>query len=158
DKLGEFIFAGVEKPSSSNPDTRYVAMTLEYEGSKFAPGKSRAWTDYTSGDWVPANGGKDCFAKSTCDFVKVLDVFAEALDVNGDKQQEVLINNTVYTDGFVEMSDADGKVTMAGMLNNDNSQVRKDVGGEIVDAPFTVFHRSNTWIAVGDYDGNGKDE
>lgn len=158
DRLGEFVFAGVEKPSPANPDTRYVALSLEAANDKFGVITSRAWTDLTSGDWAPSNGTGDCNAQSTCDFVKVLDVFAEALDIDGDSNQEVLINNWVYSQGFAEIADSDGQVMMAGMLNNDNTQARQDAGGDTINAPFTAFHRSNTWITVGDFDANGKDE
>ena len=158
DGLGEFIFAGVEKPGPANPDTRYVAMSLHARAGRFVPAQTRAWTDATSGDWVPSNQTGTCVNTSTCDFIKVLDVFAEVLDLQGDGHAEVLINNAVYTDAFAAIPDSDGTVVMAGMLNNDNGQPRNDAGGDIINAPHTVFHRSNTWISVGDFDGNGKDE
>ncbi|MBX3198914.1 MAG: VCBS repeat-containing protein [Labilithrix sp.] len=160
DRRGEFIFAGIEKPGPSNPDTKYVAMSLQYDGKKFSPmpSQARAWTDLSSGDWAPSNGSGDCGQQSTCDFVKVLDVFAEPLDIDGDGKQELLINNWVVTSGFVPIADKDGTTVISGMLNNDNSQPRVDSGGRIVNAPHTAFHRSNTWIAVGDFTGNGKDQ
>ena len=160
DRRGEFIFAGIEKPGPSNPDTKYVAMSLQYDGKKFSPmpSQARAWTDLSSGDWAPSNGSGNCGQQSTCDFIKVLDVFAETLDINGDGNQELLINNWVVTSGFVALTDKDGTTVMSGMLNNDNSQPRVDVAGRIVNAPHTAFHRSNTWIAVGDFSGSGKDQ
>ncbi|MDF2694003.1 MAG: hypothetical protein K0S65_2386 [Labilithrix sp.] len=161
DRRGEFVFAGIEKPGPGNPDTSYVAMSLQHDGKKFVPvpSQARAWKDLTSGDWAPSNGTGDCRQQSTCDFVKVLDVFAETLDINGDGNQEVLINNWVVTSGFNAIADSDGTTIMAGMLNNDNSQPRVDgSNGNLLQAPHNAFHRSNTWIAVGDFDGNGKDE
>jgi len=161
----ELVFAGVEEPSEARPDTRYVAMAVEYDGSNFRilPG-AKWWTDYTSGDWKPgafAYSGA-CSESRTCDWVKVLDVFAEVLDVDGDAQPDLLINNKVYTPGFAPKTDVDGaEMSIWGLMNNQNVDMTAYVEGSnpyVGHNPFTAFHRSNTWIAVGDFNGDRRED
>jgi hypothetical protein len=172
DGYPEFTFAGVEKvlPYGVSVDSKYVVLSVQFNGDTVSPsfiktGTTLVWTDYTSGDWIPSNStaGSTCVNTSTCDYIKILDVFAETLDLNGDSYPELLINNKVFewdtTNGLVQMKDASNNpVEIPGMMNNGNSQARHDWGGGIPVSPFLAFHRSNTWITVGDFDGDRRDE
>jgi hypothetical protein len=161
----EFVFAGVEWPSEAKPDTRYVAMAVERAGKSYAvlPG-AKHWIDYTSADWKPGAFAfsSACAESRTCDYIKVLDVFAEALDVDGDLQPDLLINNKVFDAGFnVKLDKGGNEMSVWGLMNNQNvGMTAYDQGNNpyVGYNPFTAFNRSNTWIAVGDFNGDHRED
>ncbi len=152
DGVPEFIFAGVEYPSSANSNMHYDLISVQYNGSEYVEltASTRRITDNISGDWTKgANSySEDCGSTQSCDYILPLDVFAETLDTDGDGRVELLVNNRVYDYAFEVMKDRNGKdMNIWGLMNNNNTAVGSN-------NPLREFNRSNTWITVGDFNGD----
>lgn len=155
DGIPEFIFAGVEWPTNANPNTHYDLMSVQFNGSDYVTlsASAKRITDDLSGDWsIGANTNSySCNDTSSCDYILVLDVFAETLDVDGDENVELLVNNRVFDRFFNMKQDVNGKdMWIWGLMNNKNT----DAGSN---NPFREFNRSNTWITVGDFNGDHRE-
>ncbi len=150
----EFIFAGVEKPVT---DTYYVFQSVEFNGTDFTVTGTGIDDDIHASD---INNGKDYYCVDTAtwcsyQYVKVLDVFAETLDVDGDGKLELLANNWVRDQNFGRKKDPQGlQMWIWDLMNNRNDFESSSINS----VPFMAFHRANTWIAVGDFTGDQRDD
>jgi len=137
----EIIFGGVENFIITGRDSIYDIISVEYDQPtsgyiQTAPGK-RIIDMFTG----------DCNSVNT---VTIADAFVEILDIDGDRTMELLINNRVYDKTLtVRVDPANNPMNVFELANNRNCTLW---------TPDKYFDRSNTAIAVGDFNGDNKDD